>query len=233
MKRTIKHGDELLSYELEYKKVKNLNMRVGRTGEVHVSAPFGVSCDFIDKFVTDKINFIHRARERIEKKAESTEDFSDVACGCVHTVLGKRMTLTVLSAQRSQVEFSGDKIIMSVKGEDTERKRQRLLAFAVSELFLKEARKIAARIYPLFSPLGIGFPEIKLKNVRSRWGSCHTKKHIITLSTMLISKPERLVEYVLMHEFCHFIYADHSKNFHREMTLRMPDWKQRRKELRQ
>jgi predicted metal-dependent hydrolase len=40
--------------------------------------------------------------------------------------------------------------------------------------------------------------------------------------------PERCIEYILLHELCHLIHANHSARFHALVTKLMPDWKERK-----
>lgn len=62
------------------------------------------------------------------------------------------------------------------------------------------------------------FPNIKcsliIKRMISRWGVCYVKKNKIGLSTYLVHLPVHLIEYVIIHEFCHFAYPNHSKDFY-------------------
>ena len=67
--------------------------------------------------------------------------------------------------------------------------------------------------------------------METRWGSCLAKKGIITLNKQLLEAPRNCIEYVVMHEFCHFIHQNHSKHFYDFLTILMPDWKERKKLL--
>ena len=57
------------------------------------------------------------------------------------------------------------------------------------------------------------------------------RKGIITLNKRLLEAPRYCIEYVVMHEFCHFIHPDHSKHFYAFLTMLMPDWKERKRIL--
>lgn len=65
----------------------------------------------------------------------------------------------------------------------------------------------------------------------SQWGACQPQKGAITLNSRLIEKPRNCIEYVVLHEFVHFIYPNHSRQFWNFVTMMMPDWKERKKEL--
>ena len=62
-------------------------------------------------------------------------------------------------------------------------------------------------------------------------GSCLAKKGVVTLNKRLLEAPRNCIEYVVMHELCHFIHPNHSKQFYAFLTMLMPDWKQRKEAL--
>jgi len=66
--------------------------------------------------------------------------------------------------------------------------------------------------------------------MRSQWGSCSVSGRIV-LNTHLVKVPERLIDYVVLHELCHLVHHDHSHRFYGLMRAHMPDWKARRTEL--
>ena len=74
---------------------------------------------------------------------------------------------------------------------------------------------------------------LRIRTCTSRWGSCQKQKRVIMLNRLLYFVPLRLMEYVVLHECAHLLYDDHQKNFHRVMARHMPDYRARRKQLRQ
>ena len=56
-------------------------------------------------------------------------------------------------------------------------------------------------------------------------------KRPVTLNKRLLEAPRNCIEYVVMHEFCHFVHPNHSKQFYAFLTMLMPDWKQRKETL--
>ena len=63
------------------------------------------------------------------------------------------------------------------------------------------------------------------------WGNCQPKRKILTFNYTLVKAPIDCIEYVVAHEFTHFLYADHSKLFYNQLAAIMPDWKARQTEL--
>lgn len=74
-------------------------------------------------------------------------------------------------------------------------------------------------------------PKLRIRDMDTRWGSCLAKKGIITLNKRLLEAPRDCIEYVVTHEFCHFIHPNHSKRFYDFLTMLLPDWKARKKVL--
>lgn len=173
----VKLGD--IEYELTYKNVKNINLRIRPDGTVSVSANRWTSRKTIDAFVLSKVDFIQNALNKYasdamrEKKAFYTEE--------------------------------------EVKG-------------IISDLCTKA--------YPHFAKRGVAYPKIKFRSMVSRWGSCHSSKGIVTFSTKLMYAPIECIEYVVYHEFTHFLQANHSPLFYEELSKAFPNWSACRKKLR-
>lgn len=53
---------------------------------------------------------------------------------------------------------------------------------------------------------------IRLKDVKTRWGSCSSKGNI-NYSVWLLGAPKEVIEYVVIHEVCHLVHMNHSKEF--------------------
>ena len=92
---------------------------------------------------------------------------------------------------------------------------------------------ISEAIYPLFADLLKGQPPVlKVRDMKTRWGTCNLRTCTITLNMRLAQKPRALQEYVILHEYVHFLHPHHQPPFHAEMSRLMPDYKIRRKMLR-
>ena len=119
---------------------------------------------------------------------------------------------------------------------EAEEKYQRVLgkAKAGHESLLADPAiftEILDEVYPAFIPYGIARPKVRIRTMKSCWGSCLVNKGIITLNRKLLMKPKECIEYVVVHELCHFIHPNHSKQFYSFMEQFMPDWKERKARL--
>ena len=67
----------------------------------------------------------------------------------------------------------------------------------------------------------------------SRWGSCNPTKGILTFNINLMYAPFECIEYVVLHEFTHFLQPNHSAKFYYELEKVFPNWRDCRKKLKE
>ena len=107
-----------------------------------------------------------------------------------------------------------------------------LRAAAVETFEKAETRKLVTdlvdRYFPLFAARGIPYPKaIRVKSIRSRFGSCAPATGSLNFAARLCEYPLPFVEYVVVHELCHFLEANHSGQFWAEVERVLPDWRER------
>lgn len=78
--------------------------------------------------------------------------------------------------------------------------------------------------------LGITFQRVTIKEQKTRWGSCSSKGNL-NFNWKLIMMPERIWEYVVVHEVCHRIQMNHSSLFWKEVEKLIPDYRERKEWL--
>ena len=90
---------------------------------------------------------------------------------------------------------------------------------------------LCQNIYPKFEKYGVSFPIIRFRNMISRWGSCQPKRGVLTFNYALVEAPISCIEYVVVHEFTHFLHPNHSRKFYQQLSMFMPDWEERKRIL--
>jgi len=99
---------------------------------------------------------------------------------------------------------------------------------------LAEFERMSEQVYPLFAQvLGGHKPVIRVRSMKSRWGVCRPAQRTITFALQLAARPKAAQIYVVVHEYCHFLVPNHSPAFWAEVEKILPDWKARRRLLRQ
>ena len=180
MIRKVEAGGKIIVYDLQIKKVKNINLRIHSDGTVCVSANRWVLKKTIDNFVASKADLILGAQAKIEEKKT-----------------------------KPRLQYYSEK--------------------ELKELILKLCREA----FPYFEKRGVRYPVIKFRRMVSQWGNCHPAKGVLTFSTNLVLAPLECIEYVVLHEFTHFLQANHSKEFYTELERVCPEYKSCRQMLKE
>ena len=226
--RTILYAGTPLRYLLEQKSVKNLNLRIRRDGSVFVSAHPAISIERIDAFVAGKGGYIRSAQKIFQEMAQYAPKPKQYVSGETFYLLGRGVRLSVEKNVRDTIWNDGVYLHLQTKAPDDFSKKQRLVTAYLDEQCHAVFSEILSEIYPIFQKYGIPMPALRIRNMETRWGSCLAQKGIITLNKRLLEAPRHCIEYVVMHELCHFLYPDHSKRFYTFLTTLMPDWRERK-----
>lgn len=229
--RTVNTGNGIITYRFEQKPVKNLNLRIHINGSVYVSANPDRDVSQVDRFVLKKADYILKTLEHFEDLAQYKQQEKRYVSGETFLIQGRNVRLKIIEGSREEVRTDGVYLFLTVKSpDDYERKKcfvTRYLDRECSVVF----EEIIAKTYPLFRKYGVNMPTLRIRDMETRWGSCLAKKGIITLNKRLLEAPHNCIEYVILHEFCHFIHPNHSKQFYNFMTMLMPDWRERKVSL--
>jgi predicted metal-dependent hydrolase len=86
------------------------------------------------------------------------------------------------------------------------------------------------RLNALSVSSGLAFSECKLRNMKRKWGSCNQNK-VITLNIWLMTLPNNLIDYVLLHELTHTRHMNHQPGFWDSLAKSCPDYKTLRMQL--
>lgn len=231
MLRTVEADGNAISYTLERKPVKNINLRIRADQCVYVSAPKDVAAKIVDAFVVEKSAYILRALKKFKDKNRETVSENKFVNGETVKFLGRNLRLKIKNASRSKVESDESYVTLYVKDEQNADLKKRVLETWLRKKCKDEITAICKKVYPQVKKYGVAFPEIQLREMVSRWGSCSPKKGFMTFNTALIAMPVSCIEYVVTHEFTHFLYPNHSKKFYQQLATFMPDWEERKKRL--
>jgi predicted metal-dependent hydrolase len=231
MLRTVEAEGNAISYTLERKPVKNINLRIRADQCVYVSAPKDVAAKMVDAFVVEKSAYILRALKKFKNRNRESTLENNFVNGETVKFLGRNLRLKVKNASRSKVESDESYVTLYVKDVQDADLKKRVLETWLRKKCKDEITAICKKVYPQVKKYGVAFPEIQLREMVSRWGSCSPKKGFVTFNTALIAMPVSCIEYVVTHEFTHFLYPNHSKKFYQQLATFMPDWEERKKRL--
>lgn len=208
-----------ITYTLVTKQVKNINMRISSKGEVVVSANLFVPMDKIDDFVSSKVSWIVKHQKSMQERSQKS------MIDDKHIVLfGNSLKIRKTTGKYNHVSYDKDTLYVQCREQaDPEKVIRQFLDKLCRDVFLD----IATLTFRSLSNYHLEFPDVKIRDMKSRWGSCTPAKNSITLNRKLIHYPFEFIEYVVLHEFVHFIQPNHSKAFYNIIENYMPDYKTR------
>ncbi len=227
---TVTVGNRKIAYELTRKKVKNINLRIKPDGSVHVSASNAVTIAVIERFMKQKADFILSAidkyNERNKINGVRLEDEE------ILSILGSDYMLFIYKGEYNYIEEDIGTLALYVTDTDDYELKYKTYITWLKPQCVKIMTTLCQKAYDeYYRSLGIKFPVIKVKDMRSRWGSCIPSKGILTFNVHLMEYPFAAAEYVVAHEFTHFLQANHSARFYAELAKFMPDYREREKLL--
>jgi len=231
-KHMIKYSDKIIKFELHRKEVKNINLNVKPDMTIVVSANEKVPLDFILKFVKGKAPWILKNVNYFKDVQPENISTKDYVSGESFKYLGKQYRLKVEEMGKSEfVKYYQGFIYIYVKDKNNYKRKEKLLNDWFREKAEKNFIQSLERIYPIVEKYGVKKPQIHIRTMKARWGSCIKDKNIILLNYELIKAPKFCIDYVVLHELIHFKYKNHDGTFYNFMTSVMPDWKQRKEIL--
>lgn len=221
--------DQTFPVTVVRKKVKNINLHIRNDGSLFISASPRVPWAYIEAFLQKKSDVICRAVQKL-KERQQKYPFLTLSDGETLFLAGKPYRLDVRLGLRNAIRRNKDTVFMELK-EDTLQVRQKLYHQLLQSIGAPLFSASLQRMLPLFREYNLKEPILKQRVMRSRWGSCMPLKGIVTMNTYLAIMPEDIIDHVMLHELCHFIHPNHSRHFYDVMTVRMPDWKERRQSM--
>ena len=226
--RTIIYNDKQIKYTLEIKKVKNVNLRIKDDGKIFVSANENVPFTFIDDFILKQGKFILNTLNKFNQLNIYKNNDKQYISGETFYILGKNIRLKVIESNEEKIFNDTIFLYIYTKNALDFNKKKKIVDNYIKNIAYNTFLDITKQLYLKFRKYNINMPTIEVRSMKKRWGSCIPSKNKINLNTLLIQAPKNCIEYVILHEFCHFIHPNHSKNFYNFLTIMMPDWKERK-----
>ncbi len=208
--------------------LKNLYVRINPPeGRVVVSSPSSFPDEEIKLFVLKKIPEITKVRDRMLSQARQSE--REYVSGESHYLWGKPYRLQVIKeGNRYQVTRMPNKIIFKVPKRSTKESRER----AFNEWYREELKRALDGVVIRYeAKTNLQANEYRIKNMKTKWGTCNIEKKRIWINLELAKKPIHCLEYIIVHEMIHFIERHHNDRFMALMDKYIPQWKFFKEEL--
>lgn len=225
--RRFQHGDLQLDYLLVYSARRTVGLHIYPDGRVIVRAPHGCAQDVIDALLAQRAGWLRRHLTRIQPQPVISPPRRYVTGERV-ALLGEALELVVRPARRSSVRVHDDRLIVAT-GDPA--RAERLIKAWYSRQAQRVFEQRLAVCFERVRAWGVAYPMLRVRWMRTRWGSC-SSRGTITLNTHLVELPVELIDYVILHELCHLREMNHGPRFYALLGQICPQWQEQRARIR-
>ena len=215
--------------EIVRKDIKNLHVGVYPPGgRVRVAAPLRLDDDALRMAVTSRLGWIRRKQAEFERQDRQSK--RDLVTGESHYFEGRRYRLDVVETEgRPSVRLvNNTRMELRVRPSADRDAREAVL----HQWYRSQLRdRLPALLEKWEMRVGIQLAEVRIKRMKTRWGSCNSEASRIWLNLELIKKSASCLEFILVHEMVHLIEGSHSERFRNLIDRLMPQWHSYRDQL--
>lgn len=219
------------------KRVKNFNLRITSSGEVHASAPIGASRERIEVFVKrNSAWIISRLAQREQRQATAREPLSPSS---IIALWGKpiRVQDSLDHNFASPAPRPKQATFASFMGTDESdvgprAKRHAILDGLTSDelqahidqLYTTEVTAVLRDIVHAYEiAMGVTVARISVRSMKTRWGSCTPKTGAVRIARELAAYPVECLDMVVAHELVHLLEPSHNQRFHALLDTYCPN----------
>lgn len=204
---------------VERKAIKHLYLRIEQpNGRVRVSAPKRMSDADIARFLQSKQQWIALKRAQLQQKSL----LSDPDISATDLLLwGQRYPLVFQPhSSRARVLFDQEKVVVLGGADCSSEQLEKLLA---NWLRQQLQQRLEERVPYWEAVSGTLAFEVRIKRMKTRWGTCNIRAKRIWVNAELVKLPPACLDYIILHELVHLLERLHNRRFHALMEQFMPD----------
>lgn len=221
MRQTTLLGEQV-DYEINRSKEATIPRIDVSIRGIKVVIPQGVNKD-PEGLIQEKAVQVMKSKREFDRyrKRIPEREFKE---GEIFPLLGKGHEV-VVSSELGENRVEDGKMILSADrvGESSIKKE-------LQGLYRRQARNVIEEILQQYQHLDINYENIKLKNQKTRWASCSSRRNL-NFNWRIVMAPQEIIEYIVVHELVHLEEKNHSKHFWMKVASILPDYKERAKWL--
>lgn len=198
-------------YKLIRSKRRSISVSISCNNEICVHCPEEAGVERVEKFLAEKSAWIEK---HLKNNARKLAEFSDITDWQRVLIRGEKYPLRFGNTSA----FENGEVIL--------KNRNNIKKFYIDLC----AEEFTERFKSVSQKTALSYSSVNFKDYKSRWGCCD-RQGKICFSYKIFALPVRLQNYIIVHELCHTVFFDHSKNFWNLVCRFVPDYKLLRKKL--
>jgi len=205
-------------------KRRTIALIVETDGSVTVRAPLRASDKIILQFVEKHAKWVEK--KKAEMRAAVPPQPKQYLPGESFLYLGQSYPLEIVQGQKRKLILDGDVFRLAESAQAN-------AEMVFQDWYRKQARRvIEPRVVAFAGKHQLHYEKIRISSARPRWGSCSAKGTLSFSWRLILIHPD-VIDYVIIHELTHTVHHNHSKRFWKLVENLLPEYKERRKQLRE
>jgi hypothetical protein len=215
---------------IERKKIKNHYIKIFPNLKVVVCIPLNMELNLIYSFIEKNKKWIQKNLDKYKNiQKENIKD--NLSNGGTVKILDNQYIVYIYESNKNSIVIDGFNIyIYSIRSNDINyitKQYNNYLKEKSAEYFKESIKKF----WPIFQKYNLTFPNLKVKAMKSKWGSCRPSSSQITLNLYLYKTSVQCIDYVVLHELTHLVHHGHKQRFYNFLEKYMPNYETIEKQL--
>lgn len=226
----LKNKSNVITYTVNKKEYSNLYISV-QNGEVIINAPWYMASSQIQEIVEEKrqwiLNKINEYEEACKKR--KIKEYTKIE---TVKVLGTNYDLAIKykSIKTPNLSIESGKILVTLPNKYKKLENDEIVKMLIEKMYDMVAKKeIERAMEKTRIMIGMAPEDYEIKRIEGTLGKCINDK--ITINPDIAKYSRETIEYIILHEFCHLKYKNHTKSFYNMLKTYMPNYEEREKEV--
>ena len=216
-----KHLGQTISFEINYKKRKSMGINIDLYGNVEVRAPKGTPDELVFQLLEEKWDWIQQKSKEMKDRMLGPQ-VKAYDHGERFLYMGNEYPILItqdINIKQDNVVFKGDKLHIIVIKLDEEKIKQALKRF-----YYQQCKMLVERAIQSYqNNFKIKPRSIRITDSKANWGTCDSQRQL-TFNWKLAMAPQKVIDYVVVHEMCHMVHLNHDRSFWRLVGKILPDY---------
>lgn len=215
-----------IAYQVIRSRRKTADIIIDRDGSVLVRAPEWAADEEIAKIVAARNYWIYQGLAEW-RDLNATRVIREYKNGEGFLYLGRAHRLQLVGDQAAPLLLKNGRFLLCRALAERGSAQAAFIDFYVA----KGGERLPARIAYYAPKVGVAPSGVEVKELGHRWASCSTSGKL-SFHWKCMMAPQTVIDYIIVHELCHFHHRDHSDAFYNEVDKVMPDFRERKEWLR-
>lgn len=218
-----------LSYEVVRSRRSTADIIIERDGSVLVRAPEWADDEQIANIVTSKHYWIYQGLAEW-RDLNATRVLREYKSGEGFLYLGRAYRLLLVAEQDEPLQLKDGRFML--RRDLVEKGEIAAARTAFRDYYIAQGRERIRKRVEYYAPkVGVASVDVDVRELGNRWASC-SPSGALAFNWKCMMAPQTIIDYVVVHELCHFYYSDHTDAFWNEVDKVLPDYRERKEWLR-